>query len=338
MDDVAWSPAVPPGHTFFSWDSDQFESLSTTAPLAQVQIHTSGADAKAAHGSASSKKPSSSSLAAHGGPASSPFSSSSRSASSNTSTKSHTHEAKPPCVDANAVREKITAAVRSWSQTDEKSDAWLCSKLTVVENGALKWNREEKRAFEAIPATQLDQMAKEVEHCIATRAATVSQGLHDKYLSYCMTKSEGAREHGQIGGGHSLYIHALCQLHGINKVPINKEAAVRSIHQAAGEGVVEAISLLGYCYEFADGVTINTERAAQCYQAAHDLGDPHGSIRLGRLLWEGVPNGLPKDRTRAPLLIEQGVAGLRLRVARNQDGLPGMSRALSELHTQMNLV
>jgi TPR repeat protein len=235
------------------------------------------------------------------------------------------------------VRHEITNAIRSWSQGETKSELSLTSQLAVLENGCLKWNKEEERNFESIPSEEWEQLAKEVEQCIATRSATVSQGLHDKYMQYVMNKPEGARKHGQIGGGRSLYIQALSLLHGIG-APVDKESAVLFLHQAAEEGVPEAISLLGYCYELADGVAENPKRAFQCYEAAYQLGDPHAAVRLGRCLWEGLPGVLPKDRNKAPLLIEEGIAELRKRVARNQDGLPGVSRALMLLHTQMNLV
>jgi len=326
--DVAWAPAVPPGHTFFSWDSDQFETqaqlqgYATIRKESPVKIHTSVDKPRdgATKVTLLAQKPAAST----------------QSAKPN-KTKPEVKEVKSAPVDTTAILQQITEAVRSWSPTDEKHELSLASKLTVLENGSLKWNKEEKRSIESIPTALLDQMTKEVEQCIATRSGGVSQGLHDKYMQYIMNKPEGARQHGQIGGGHSLYIRGLTLLHGIGSA-IDKKNAVLFLHQAAEEGVPEAISLLGYCYEMGDGVAVQPKRAVQCYKAALELGDPHASVRLGRCLWGGISGVLEKDRERAPRLIEEGIAELRARVARNQDGLPGVSRALSLLHSQMSLV
>lgn len=315
-EDVAWAPAVPPGHTLFSWDLDQFETQAqlqkeaTPAPV--VRVHTSS---QSTQRSIAPAKPATTSK-----PAAAPK-----------------PEAKRPPVDTSAITAKITAAVKSWGQTDEKGELELTSELTVLENGSLKWNKEEKRGIESIPAEQLELLQKEVEECIATKKASISQGLHDKYMQYVMNKPEGARQHGHIGKGHSLYLQGLSALHGIG-VPINKKSAVLFLHQAAADGVPEAISLLGYCYELGDGVGENPARAVECYRAALELGDPHAAVRLGRCLWTGLPGVLEADRTRAPQLIEEGLAELRERVARKQDGTPGVSLALSLLHSQMNLV
>jgi len=329
--DIAWAPAVPPGHTFFSWDSDQFETqaqlqgYSTIRPdTAPVKIHTSIDKSKAAEG---------------GRAGSAPKTATTKTTTTTSKPNKASNETKEtrPATDTTAVLKTITDAVRSWNPTDQKHEPSLTSKLTVLENGSLKWNREEKRGIESIPAAQLELLAKEVEECIATRSAAVSQGLHDKYMQYVMNKPEGARQHGQIGGGRSLYLRALSLLHGIGTA-IDKKSALLFLYQAAEEGIPEAISLLGYCYELGDGAKENPQRAIQCYEAALALGDPHASVRLGRCLWEGIPKVLKTDRERAPRLIEEGIAELRARVARNQDGPPGVSRALALLHTQMNLV
>jgi len=328
--DIAWAPAVPPGHTFFSWDSDQFATQSqlhgyntVRAEPTPVKIHTNvDKSAKSTDVAPSHSAPK-------------PKTSSSHSKSDKSSA---TKESKEAPTDTTAIRKQITDAVRGWIQGSEtKSEFSLSSKLTVVENGLLKWNREEQRSLDHIPVAEWELLVMEVEECIKTRSAAVSQGLHDKYMQYIMRRPEGDRRHGQIGTGHSLYIHALTLLRGIG-TKIDKPSALLALHQAAEEGVPEAISLLGYCYEKGDGVFENPQRAVQCYEAALALGDPHASVRLGRCLWEGIPKALPQDRERAPRLIEEGIAQLRLRVARNQDGLPGVSRALSLLHTQMNLV
>lgn len=59
-------------------------------------------------------------------------------------------------------------------------------------------------------------------------------------------------------------------------------------------------------------------------------------VRLGRSKWDGVI--CAKDAKAAPVLIEEGMKLLLQRVRSSQDGPVGISRALSILHTQNNLV
>jgi TPR repeat protein len=89
-----------------------------------------------------------------------------------------------------------------------------------------------------------------------------------------------------------------------------------SIPQASEQGIPEAISLLGYCYESGDGVVENKERAVLCYNAAVELGDPHAMVRLGRAKWAGA--GCAKDPEGARKHIDEGMALLRARVKANE--------------------
>jgi len=151
--------------------------------------------------------------------------------------------------------------IRGWQPAaEEKGQQWLCSKLTSVVNGALRWNKEEKRSMEEIPPQQLQAFAREVEYCIRSKAATVTQGAHDKYVQYCVNCA--GKPQTQIGGGSSLYVQGLRSLHGIAGTPIDKVAGVKDTVEAAQTGVPEAISLLGYCYEHGDGVDENKSRAS----------------------------------------------------------------------------
>lgn len=303
--DFAWFPDVPPGHTAFSWDEDVMAG-DDAAPIVTVHVSTGGASAPRKPNVAQSSGLSTAGLVA-------------TLAASN-------------AADALAL---MSAEVQTWLSLEQKSD-WLTSKLSTVVDGCLRWKKEEKRAVSELPRGQLELFAQEVEHCLQTKAAHISQGAHDRYMEYCVNIRENG--HGQVGAGHTLYLHALSCLHGLAGTKMDKVSAVLHLHQAAGDGVAEALSLLGYCYELGDGLKPDLERAAVCYLTSHAMGDPHGTVRLGRSLWEGLKGALEQDRARVPALLDSGLAELRARVARSQDGSTGVSRALSVLHTQFNLV
>lgn len=211
-------------------------------------------------------------------------------------------------------------------------DSGLKSKLLVLQNESIRWNPEEKRHVADIPAPEMEVFAKDVERCLKFRFAGLSQGVHDKYVTYCVNRKN---KHGQMASGPSLYVHALCLLNGLSGFQMDKDSALLFLHQAAEQGVPEAISLLGYCYELGDGVGECLERAFICYKASVAMGDPHGMVRLGRVLWELKDE---TEKAKSPALIEEGMNLLRSRVDAGQGSMAEVSRALCILHTQMNLV
>jgi len=293
--DICWAPDVPPGHTEFSWESEG----QATAPVAAPKQVKPVAKAVAKPVAASKQDSEQDSELAAGSPASA----------------------------AAAIKSLISAWV---AVKGASTDNWHKSKLVVLADGMLKWKHEETRAITDVPAPEADQFTKEVEHCLENRSAHISQGVHDRYVKYCIARK---KRQGQVASGQALYLHSLNLLHGMGGEKQDKKVALVFLHQAAEQGVAEAISLLGYAYQFGDGVGECVERAVVCYKAALAMDDPHAMVRMGRCALDGLPGCSDKEGGSA--LIEQGMAILRQRVVSKQGSLPEMSRALSVLHTQL---
>lgn len=181
---------------------------------------------------------------------------------------------------------------------------------------------------------EMELLCTEISKCMQSGDVGISQGVHDKY-TLCSLRLQAPVS--QVVSGWSEYDLGLKLLHGIG-CKADPSAGCKLVHRAAVAMIPEAISLLGYCYEFGHGVAKDESVAVKCYTQAAHMGDPHGMVRLGRATWEGL-SGLKKDAKRAEELISSGKLGLELIVDEEKTGEEAMvARALSLLHTQYSFV
>merc|ERR1712025_304388 len=207
---------------------------------------------------------------------------------------------------------------------------WHKSKYLQINSGVLKlntplWTEEKIESIGDLTEIDALEFVNEVERCIFERFP-VSKEADSMYLEYCAAQNRQGMAHYT---GQEAYEHGYRLLHGI-MVPIDKQTGVHYIQQAAElDQFPAAHSLLGYCYQFGDGLRRDIERSIEHYKIAIDGGDDFGKIRLGRCYLGGI--GVPQDTKKANELLEDGISGLRsIADSKRADS----NRALCLLHTQ----
>lgn len=297
--DAAWDPLVPPGHTAFSWEDDNSEDEEeAAAPAPKAAKALLGAGCKA------------------------------------------------PAATAAAATTELdaasTAKLLGSGPTPNFAALWAkkeaafkldCKLLKQNKDGMLVWNVEGKGILDCTEAEQ-SSFERAVSQAIDSKSAGVSQGVHDKYVTCCIARKLPV---GVIANGKSMYLTALSLLHGIG-VACDKAKAVNMLRSATSDGCGEAMSLLGYCYQLGDGTGENQKLAAELFLAAARSGDAHGMVRLGRLYGTGVDGVLDKDEEKARALINHGTTLLEQLYRNPTSSRAEKSRALSLLHSNMNLV
>jgi len=207
---------------------------------------------------------------------------------------------------------------------------WHTSKYLEIKSGSLTlykpiWTEEKIESIASLAENDIEEFIKEVEYCIYERFP-ISEGVDSAYLQYCATSNHTPMAHYV---GQEAYEHGYRLLHGI-MVPMDKQTGMHYIRQAASlDQYPPAQSLLGYCYQFGDVARVDVDQAVEYYQMAVANGDDFGKIRLGRCYSGGI--GVAKDVKKAERLFEDGFSGLRLIAdSKRIDS----NRALCLLHTQ----
>jgi len=296
--DCAWAPLVPVGHTGFSWEEDNSsDEEEAAAPALKPQ----------------SNKP-----------------------LSGVGCKSPTQPQAEP--DAASTAKMLGSGPEPdfgamWRQQNQKFKV-NCKLVSLMDNNLLVWNAAAAADKQIMDCPEADAFAQTVTDAINTKAVSISQGVHDRYVTYCNSKKQVI---GVVASGKSLYTSAVPLLHGIG-VSVDKQKAIEMLRNATTEGCGEAISLLGYCYQLGDGVGVNAKLAAELYLSAARKGDAHGMVRLGRLYANGVEGVLEKDDVKAKALIEYGMTVLNKLYNNPTTTRVEKSRALSLLHSNMTLV
>lgn len=258
IEDIAWRPAVPPGHTAYSWEVEDFSDDEEGAP------YTTSASASAS-------------------------------------------SARAPSVSTSA--------------------------YVKIVDGTLKWApQKDEHELSMLSDTERDRVIKQVESSIRLKTHKVSQGMHDVYVRYCV---KTGRPTAKIISGKSQVLEALAVVHGIGRDPDEEEkkAAVAFLAEAEKLDIPEAVSLLGYCYQYGEGVKEDAKKAHSLYEKATKLGDPWGMVRLGRSQYSQG-----QDKAKAKQLILKGNAMLQSIVDSGKLTLEEQSRALSLLHTNFPFI
>lgn len=206
---------------------------------------------------------------------------------------------------------------------------WHKSRYLEINSGSLElnkstWAEEKIESIGHLTENDALEFIEEVEHCIFERYP-VSKEIDSIYLEYC-----AAQNHQPMAqySGQEAYEHGYRLLHG-SMTSIDKKMAIHYIQQAAElDHYPQAYSLLGYCYQFGDGIQESLTLAVKYYQIAANNGDVFGKIRLGRCYLAGI--GVPKDVTKAHKLFEEGNHELRSIADSNR---VDSNRALCLLHT-----
>jgi len=306
--DVAWEPLVPVGHTAYSWEEDG--ESEDEAPAHKKALL--GAGGKGCQSAAS--------VAFHDA----------RAAAKGALSPESTAQLLGSGPEPNF------AAV--WSSSAAVSSNWHTSKLLQLDSrGMLRWDGTHCKDSKGEPCSILQVapaiaqgFVDQVAYAIETGVAGVSQGVHDRYVTFCNNKGLPLLN---IGASYS---DAVALLHGINCLP-NKEVAVKMLQSSTASGNAQAMSLLGYCYQMGDGVEVNQKLAAELCLAAARKGDGFGMMRLARMYWTGAEGVMNKDVEKAKALNSHAVTLLEGILAAPTSSKVDRSRALSLLHSQPNM-
>lgn len=127
---------------------------------------------------------------------------------------------------------------------------------------------------------------------------------YDKTLApqdwdFLLAQGEGARLiHAGIAGGRPALQLAWGQMllsgHGVGQ---NQTEALRWFERAAQAGDLEALNMVGRCFEMGWGTARDAAQAAVCYRQAAEADHLWASFNLGMLCYEG--EGAPVDHTEA---------------------------------------
>jgi len=341
--DISWSPDVPPGHTRYSWEQKKSTTIITkddkkekplTISVHQIMNKFKLSRDETKHGKKSTK-PCSQHLLVEG---------SDLRWNKKKGEELTKEEIEKVCevVEYSILNQgnQITQGVHDryvkfcvqqkrkllfFEDHKWHKSKYLQLKSNLLELNQAMWAEEKIKSIADLAENDAVEFIEEVEHCIFERFS-VSKKVDSMYLTYCATQNHQEMAHYT---GQEAYEHGYRLLHGI-MVPIDKQTGMHYIQQAVEfDQYPAAHSLLGYCYQFGDGVRIDVERSIEHYQTAVDNDDAFGKVRLGRCYFLGI--GVPKDKKKAQELFEDGLKGLRS-IADSKR--PDSNRALCLLHTQ----
>lgn len=263
IEDIAWMPDIPKGHTKFSWEVEEDYSDDEGASAA-------------------------------------------------------------PCAKAPVSPSKTPATVAGGGGGG--------GSLKIVD-GVLKWTGDE---LAKLPEAERERAVVQIEAAIRMKSHKISQGIHNVYVRHCVNTG---RPTAKVISGKSQVLEAVKLLHGVGDCcdaaqdEQNKKDAAAFLLETEIAEIPEALSLLGYCFQFGEGVKEDPKRALSLYEKAAKLGDPHGMVRLGR-----AQHAQGLDKTTAKALIDKGCALLQAAVDSGKLTLEEQSRALSLLHTNHPLL
>jgi len=123
-------------------------------------------------------------------------------------------------------------------------------------------------------------------------------GPPEERAALVMVAAEGGMAEAQ-----AIYGQMLLDGHGVAK---DERAAVRWFSQAAKQGHVMAINMIGRCYDLGWGVAVDKARAAEWYRAAADRGLDWAMYNLATLMALG--HGVAEDKPGALALFRKAAA------------------------------
>lgn len=350
--DVAWSPDVPPGHTRYSWEQTKPSLMVSVHPAANNQkkekkmtisvkqiMEKFPLDKKKVKSQTKTEIPSSQHLLAVDGclrwgkKEAKELTKEEKTEICNVVDYSLTNQANDslPRITQGLHDHYVGFCIELGRKCLFVDDfRWHTSRYLEIKSGLLELNKsawDEEKIKSVVDLTENDalEFVEEVEHCIFERYP-ISKEIDSIYLQYC-----AAQNHQPMAqySGQKAYEHGYRLLHGV-MTAIDKKTAVHYIKQAAElDQCAAAYSLLGYCYQFGDGIEEDANQAIEYYQMAVDNGDVFGKIRLGRCYLGGI--GVPKDEKKAHELFEEGNHELRSIADSNR---ADSNRALCLLHSQ----